>query len=157
MPLGVADRTSFALIGGGWKAAEDKKVSKAEFRDRLHRVMGISKDRMIDLYGMAEHSAPYDSCRFHRLHVPVFNRILVRDPVSMKVLPDGEVGLIELITPYNAIIANLAILSTDLGYIEKEPCPCGSNSPTFGLIGRGGIKKHKGCAITAGEIVRRGK
>lgn len=146
---------SAMLIGGGWKAAEDKKISKEAFRALVSETFGIDKHRMFDLYGMAEHSAPYMTCTEHRIHIPVFNEILIRDPYTLELLPDGQTGLIELITPYNATIANLAILSTDLGYRHDEPCACGNASPTFDIVGRGGIAKHKGCAITAGEIVKR--
>ena len=106
-------------------------------------------------FGMAEHSAPYMECDLHFFHVPVYNRILVRDPVTLEVLPAGQTGLLEFITPFNAMMPNLAILSTDLGYLNAEPCACGRKSPTFTLVGRGGIKKHKGCAITATDLVKR--
>ncbi len=146
---------SRVIIGGGWKAKEDKKVTKNEFQRQTSEALGIPLDNMYDLYGMAEHSAPYLSCTNHRHHVPVFNRILIRNPETMAVCAPGETGLIELVTPYNAMMPNLAILSTDLGYLHPDPCGCGWNSPTFEIVGRGGISKHKGCAITAADIVRR--
>jgi phenylacetate-coenzyme A ligase PaaK-like adenylate-forming protein len=146
---------SRVIIGGGWKAKEDKKVTKHQFQVEVSEALGIPLDNMFDLYGMAEHSAPYLSCKNHRHHVPVFNRILIRDPETMKAVEPGKLGLIELITPYNTMMPNLAILSTDLGYLHKDPCGCGWNSPTFEIVGRGGISKHKGCAITAADIVRR--
>jgi hypothetical protein len=42
-----------------------------------------------------------------------------------------------------------------MGYIDKGPCPCGRRSPTFTLVGRGGVSKHKGCAIHAADIVKK--
>lgn len=146
---------SWMVTGGGWKAAEDKKVSRDYFRQKAASLFGLPLEKIRDGYGMAEHSAPYLECRSHRFHVPAYNRILARDPVTLDVLPPGEKGLLELISPYNAMMPNLAILSTDLGLIDASGCPCGYNSPTFTLLGRGGLTKHKGCAITAGEIVRR--
>ncbi len=146
---------SKVIIGGGWKAKEDKAVTKAQFQQQVSEALGIPMDDMFDLYGMAEHSAPYISCVNHRHHIPVFNRILIRNPETMEVVVDGEHGLIELITPYNAMMPNLAILSTDIGYLHADPCGCGWKSPTFEIVGRGGIAKHKGCAITAADIVRR--
>lgn len=146
---------SWMVTGGGWKAAEDKKVSRDYFRQKAAALFGLPLERIRDGYGMAEHSAPYLECRSHRFHVPAYNRILARDPVTSQVLPPGEKGLLELISPYNAMMPNLAILSTDWGLIDIQRCPCGYNSPTFTLLGRGGLSKHKGCAITASEIVRR--
>jgi phenylacetate-coenzyme A ligase PaaK-like adenylate-forming protein len=147
---------SWMLIGGGWKAAEDKKVTRDQFRQMVTERLGIPDDRIRDLFGMAEHSAPYGDCPKHRFHIPVFNRILSRDPVTMEVLPPGKMGLLEFVTPFNAMMPTLSILSTDLGFINEDPCSCGWSSPTFTLVGRGGLVKHKGCAITATEIVKRG-
>ena len=147
---------SWMVTGGGWKAAEDKNVSRAHFRERATELFGLPPANIRDGYGMAEHCAPYLECREHRFHVPAFCRVLPRDPVTLSPLPPGQVGLLELIAPYNAMMPNLAILTTDMGAIDVAPCPCGYNSPTFTLAGRGGISKHKGCAIHAGEIVRRG-
>jgi hypothetical protein len=147
---------SLMVTGGGWKAAEDRRVSREEFREAVTAHLGIPGDRVRDNYGLAEHSAPYIECPEHRFHVPVFNRVLVRDPVTLDVLPPGDVGLLELITPFNSMMPTLALLTTDLACVERAACGCGRRSPTFVLVGRGGITKHKGCAITAGEIVRRG-
>jgi hypothetical protein len=145
----------YVLTGGGWKAAEDKKVTKEAFYKLLSETMGIKDENVLDGYGMAEHSAPYMECKLHRFHVPVYCRIIIRDPATMKALNPGETGLIELLTPFNAMMPNLSVLSTDIGFLDKEACPCGYKSPTFTLVGRGGLKKHRGCALTASEIVKR--
>ena len=146
---------SWIVTGGGWKAAEDKKVSRERFRERITELLGVPSENIRDGYGLAEHSAPYIDCPLHRFHVPVYNRVIPRDPVTMRVLPPGETGLLELITPYNAMVPNLAVLTTDMGFLDKEPCPCGRASPTFTLVGRGGLAKHKGCAIHAADIIKR--
>jgi phenylacetate-coenzyme A ligase PaaK-like adenylate-forming protein len=144
------------LTGGGWKAAEDKKITREQFRTLCEELLGIPSACQRDAYGMAEHCAPYFECREHRLHVAVFNRIIIRDPVTLAPCPNGQAGLMELITPFNAMMPTLAILSTDYGLIAEEPCPCGFRSPTFTILGRAGLSKHKGCAISASDIVKRG-
>ncbi len=146
---------SYMLTGGGWKAAEDKSITRAQYRELVTQYLGIADENIRDGFGMAEHSAPYIECRLHRFHIPVYNRIYARHPVTLEVLPPGKTGLLEFMTPFNAMMPTLAILSTDLGCIDEEACPCGANSPTFTLIGRGGTAKHKGCAITATDIVKR--
>ena len=146
---------SVILTGGGWKAAEDKKVSRDEFREMCASVFGIPTENMRDGFGMVEHSAPYYECKHHRFHVPAFNRVIVRDPNTMEVLPAGEPGLMQLITPFNAMMPNLSILTTDWCSIDPDPCTCGHTSPTFTLLGRAGNSKHKGCAIHADDIVKR--
>lgn len=146
---------SYVLTGGGWKAAEDKSITREQFRNLLTKTLGIPDENIRDGFGMAEHSAPYMECKHHKFHIPVYNRIIVRDPITDEAVPNGEVGVLELITPFNAMMPNLAILTTDLGFLHKEDCSCGWKSPTFALVGRAGKTKHKGCAITAGEMVRR--
>jgi len=153
-PLKLPDH-SYLLTGGGWKTADEKKVPRDFFRQKATRLLGIQEANIRDGYGMAEHSAPYIECNRHRFHVPFFNRVIIRDPETMAVMPNGQAGLLELVSPFNAMMPNLAILSTDVGYIDEEPCPCGSNAPTFTLVGRGGLTKHKGCAMKAGEILRK--
>lgn len=146
---------SLVMTGGGWKAAEDKKVTREEFRDRVVKALGIPHFRVRDGYGMAEHCAPYMECSEHRFHIPAFCRIFIRHPETMAVQPLGQSGLVELISPWNAMMPNLSVLSTDLGVIDPDPCPCGSNAPTFRILGRAGLSKHKGCAIAADDIVKR--
>jgi phenylacetate-coenzyme A ligase PaaK-like adenylate-forming protein len=145
---------SLVMTGGGWKAAEDKKVSRDFFRKEASRLLGVPQRNIRDGYGFAEHSSPYLECARHRFHVPVYNRVFARDPVTMRILPPGETGLLEFVTPYNAMMPNLALLSTDLGYMNPGRCPCGHNSPAFTLTGRAGLSKHKGCALTAEEVVK---
>ena len=146
---------SMVLTGGGWKAAEQKKVTPEQFRTALGSVFGIDPDNIRDGYGMAEHAAPYVHCREHRFHIPVFCRVIARESVTLEPLPPGEVGMLELVCPFNTMMPNIAILSTDLGAVDRDPCPCGRAAPTFTLSGRAGLRKHKGCAVTADELVRR--
>lgn len=148
-------QNSLILTGGGWKAAEDKKISRDEFRNLCEKWFGIPKNRQRDGYGMAEHCAPYFECRDHKFHVPVYCRLVIRDPVTLKVSPPGEKGIMELITPFNTMMPTLALLTTDYGRLNPEPCSCGWTAPTFELLGRAGVSKHKGCALTANDVVRR--
>jgi len=66
---------SWMVTGGGWKAAEDKKVSREFFRGLASKMLGLPVENIRDGYGMAEHCAPYLECRKHRFHVPVYNRV----------------------------------------------------------------------------------
>lgn len=146
---------SFMFTGGGWKKREDKKITKLQFRELVEEYLGIPDENIRDEYGLAEHGAPYIECKNHRFHVPVYNRVLIRDPFSLEPVSNGTLGLMELITPYNSMMPNLAILTTDFAYIDPSPCDCRKPSPTFTLVGRAGIAKYKGCALTAEEIVKR--
>ena len=83
---------SLIITGGGWKAAEDKMVSREQFRQRCQDAFGIPTEWIRDAYGMAEHSAPYFQCSHHKFHIAVFNRLYARDPINNKVLPAGMIG-----------------------------------------------------------------
>jgi phenylacetate-coenzyme A ligase PaaK-like adenylate-forming protein len=146
---------SAILTGGGWKAAEDKSITRARFRSMLSERLGIPVTRIRDGYGMAEHCAPYMECSAHAFHVPAFCEVLVRNPENNEPVATGEVGLLNLITPFNSMMPTLSLLTTDAGRISPERCTCGANSPTFEILGRAGTTKHKGCALSAADLVRR--
>ena len=146
---------SYVITGGGWKTSEDKRIPKPVFRQKLADKLGLVEANIRDGFGMAEHSAPCVECDHHRFHVPAYSRFIVRNPANNQSCRPGEVGLLSLLTAYNTMMPNVALMSTDVGYIEDSPCPCGKNSPTFMPVGRGGLTKHKGCALTAAEIVKR--
>ncbi|MDA9951116.1 hypothetical protein N9D31_00950 [Oligoflexaceae bacterium] len=146
---------SLMITGGGWKASEDKMITRGEFRRLCESSFGIPEHWQRDAYGMAEHCAPYFECKAHKFHVPVFSHLIIRNPSTYEVLQPGEKGLMELLTPFNAMMPTLALLTTDWASIDPEPCPCGHNAPTFTLLGRAGMSKHKGCAIHADDIVKR--
>jgi phenylacetate-coenzyme A ligase PaaK-like adenylate-forming protein len=148
---------SLILTGGGWKAAEKNALTREQFREMCTEVFSISPQNQRDAFGMAEHSAPYFTCSHHQFHVPVFNRLIIRDPVSLQPLPPDKSGLLQLVTPFNAMMPNLSILSTDWAMMHSKPCDCGKKSPTFQILGRSGLTKHKGCAIHAEDIVKRQK
>ena len=84
--------------------------------------------------------------------MPIYGRLQVVDPLTMKGKPLGEEGLLKLLTPYNTTQPNLAVLSTDLVTLGDN-CPCGVKGPYIASIRRGGKVKHKGCAIAAQEIL----
>jgi hypothetical protein len=86
--------------------------------------------------------------------VPIFGRLAVLDPLTMQPLPHGREGLLQLLTPYNTAHANLSVLATDLAVLA-ENCSCGLKGSYLASIRRGGVRKHKGCAIAAQEILDR--
>jgi len=145
---------SAIITGGGWKLHTGEEVEKATFKSMIAKKLGISPDNIRDTYGMVEHGIPYLDCEYNNFHVPVYSRIIVRDPLSLKVLEENKPGIMQLITPYMHSFPGISLLSTDKAYLHTG-CPCGRKTPYFSLLGRGGIKKHKGCAINAAELLAR--
>ncbi|MCX6258145.1 MAG: acyl-protein synthetase LuxE [Bacteroidia bacterium] len=145
---------SFVIAGGGWKNHAGETMTHKDFALYLEKNIGLPAENVRDTYGMAEHGIPYAACKKGFHHVPIYGRLMVRNPLGMKILPPGEEGLLQLITPFNTAQSNLSVLSTDL-CILKENCTCGMPGLFISSIRRGGIRKHKGCAIAAQEILNK--
>ncbi len=147
-------KESLVITAGGWKDKEDKKIPLEEFRRELKETFGIGEDRLRDVYGFVEHGVPYITCAKGHFHVPVYARAFARKPGTLERLGYGEKGLLHVISPYNLAQPALSILSTDYVVIQKD-CGCGITTDYLELMGRAGVKKHQGCAITATELLTR--
>lgn len=145
---------SVLFSGGGWKNYTGKTISYTEYTNLVKRVLGIDADRIRDVYGMVEHGVPYVTCEYGHFHIPIYSRVCAVSPHTMEILPDGETGLLKLITPYIRSTPALSVLSTDLGYVEGN-CPCGRQGKYLVLKGRAGVKKYAGCGISAAQLLNR--
>lgn len=145
--------SSYVMTGGGWKKSESERIEFDTFLSEVEEVLGIPAGNVRDGYGMVEHGVPYLQCEHHRFHIPTFARAYARDVGTLEVLPFGEVGFLHLLTPYNLAMPALSLLTSDLATIETD-CPCGRETPTISLQGRAGIRKNKGCAISAAQLLK---
>jgi len=152
-PLNFNEK-SYIIIGGGWKIKADKEISKGEFRQLMSKWLGLPAENVRDLFGMVEHGVPYCECERGNMHVPIYSRAAVRDPGSLRILPDGVPGLLHLYTPYLHSFPAISLLTTDVGITGRE-CLCGRNAPYIKVVGRAGIKKHRGCAIRALDLLEK--
>lgn len=140
---------SLAITGGGWKSHRGEEIPFGQFCTELEKNFGIR--RVSDIYGLVEHGIPYFTCEHGRFHVPSCCRIFIRRPGTLECLPEGEAGLMQILSPYMHSVPTISILTSDYAVVER--CTCGLSSPTFRILGRGGVVKHKGCAIKAAEIL----
>lgn len=152
LKLNLSNR-SFIITGGGWKMHKDQEVTKDIFKERVERVLGIPSENIRDLFGMVEHGIPYVDCEHGRLHVPIYARAQTVDPETLLPVDSGQEGLLKLMTPYLSSYPSISLLTTDKAIIE-ENCPCGRAGKTFKITGRAGLAKHKGCAITALDLLK---
>ncbi len=132
---------------------KDQEVTKEIFKDRVEKVLGMPGQNIRDLFGMVEHGIPYVDCEHGRLHVPIYARVRAVDPETLQDLGIGRPGLMHLMTPYLSSYPSISLLATDIGIVEDK-CPCGRPGHTFRVVGRAGLAKHKGCAITALELLK---
>ncbi len=143
---------SWVITGGGWKDSQDRAMDKQKMRALLAGYLGLKTAQVRDLFGMVEHGVPYVDCPLGNFHVPIYGRILVRHPATLELLPYGETGLLQFITPYLSSYPSISLLSSDLGYLQ-ESCSCGLAGPVMHIAGRAGVKKLKGCAISASTLL----
>lgn len=144
---------SFVLTGGGWKTAEDEQIPKAAFIQEVEARLGIPGENVRDGFGLVEHGVPYLECAQHRFHVPAYARAFVRDVADLSLLPDGQVGFLQLVTPYLLSMPAISLLTSDLAVLARD-CPCGRPTATIALMGRAGVRKNKGCAMTAAQMLK---
>ncbi|MBF0500745.1 MAG: acyl-protein synthetase [Candidatus Riflebacteria bacterium] len=144
---------SFVLTGGGWKVDKNREVTKEVFKTVVAKRLGIPPENIRDTFGMVEHGIPYVDCEHGRLHVPIYSRARIIDPETLKPLAFGEPGLLHLMTPYLSSYPSTSLLTTDRATLEPD-CPCGRPGGTIRILGRAGLAKHKGCAITALELLQ---
>lgn len=144
---------SFVHTGGGWKASQNEAIDKDEFRALVSAAFGIPESNIRDGYGLVEHSVPYIECDAHHFHMPTFSRAIVRDVETLAPLGEGETGFLELMSPYIRSMPAHALLTSDLASMHAD-CLCGRATPWIALQGRAGVKKNKGCAIAASELLK---
>lgn len=136
------------IHGGGWKKLQDQAVENIEFRNRTGAVTGIK--RVHNYYGMVEQTGSiFMECDQGHLHASSWSDIIIRDPISFKPLPYGEVGLIQLLSTIPHSYPGHSLLSEDIGRIlGEDDCPCQRKGVYFEVHGRLEQAEIRGCSDT---------
>jgi hypothetical protein len=146
---------AFLMHFGGWKRLADAAVSRDVFMERLGQALGIEPHRVSNIYGFTEQLGviyPDDSRGIKR--APVFSEIIVRDPVTLRPVADGESGLLEFITPLPHSYPGVAIMLDDMGRIvSREPGEDGRSGTGFEVLGRAAEAEVRGCGDTLPDRV----
>lgn len=148
---------SVITLGGGWKQFYAQKVAKQEFYALVKEILGIDESHIFEFFGAAEHPILYTDCRCHHFHVPVYGRVIIRDVDTLEPVKNGQVGLINLLTPMVDSVPILSIMTDDLGILHSEGCECGEKSPWLEILGRVGIKDIITCAAGADKVLNGGE
>ena len=131
---------------GGWKKLESEKISKELFNQQLAECFGIEPVDVIDIYGFTEQMGlNYPDCPCGCKHESSYVKVLVRDVVTNKVLPAGEEGKLEFITPVPHSYPGNSVLTDDLGMIIDGECPYGRAGKRFKILGRLKKAEIRGC------------
>ena len=146
--------TSKIMLGGGWKQFYREAVDKQEFYDMAKKVFGVDDSDIVEFYGAVEHPILYCDCERHHFHIPVYSRVIIRDPETLEPLPHGKTGLVNLISPMIRATPILSVMTDDLGVLhDGSECGCGVDAPFLEIIGRVGLKEIKTCAAGAAEFL----
>ncbi len=146
-------RGSILTLGGGWKQFQAERISKEDFYALAYEVLGIEKENIIEFFGAVEHPVMWTQCKNHHFHVPNYARVIIRDSDTLAPLPNGQVGIINLITPMCRATPLTSVMTDDLGILHDNDCNCGISSPYLEILGRVGIEDIKTCAAGAEELL----
>ncbi len=142
------------MLAGGWKQFYTEQVDKKSFYALAYKVLNISEENIFEFFGAVEHPIMYCDCEKHHFHIPVYSRVIIRDVNTLKPLKNGQVGLINLITPMVKATPILSVMTDDLGVLhDGNTCGCGISSPYLEIVGRVGLKDIKTCAAGAAEFL----
>ena len=131
---------------GGWKKLESERISKELFNQQLADCFGIEPMDVIDIYGFTEQMGlNYPDCPCGCKHESSYVKVLVRDVVTNEVLPAGEEGKLEFITPIPHSYPGDLVLTDDLGMIIDGECPYGRAGKRFKILGRLKKAEIRGC------------
>ena len=146
---------SMITLGGGWKQFYAEKVDKQDFYTLVKEVLDIDEDHIVEFFGAVEHPILYTDCKCHHFHVPVYSRIIIRNPDDFSPVEHGKIGLVNLLSPMIHSAPLLSVMTDDLGILPKEKCPCGASSPWIEIIGRVGVSDIVTCAAGADEYLKK--
>ena len=131
---------------GGWKKLESEKIDKELFNEQLSDCFGLEPVDVIDIYGFTEQMGlNYPDCPCGCKHASSYVRVLARDVVTGEVLPAGQEGKMEFVTPIPHSYPGNAVLTDDLGVVYGEPCPYGRPGTRFKISGRLKKAEIRGC------------
>jgi len=149
LPLPAGSRI---LDTGGYKG-RTREVPRDEFQELLCRTFGLSRDSLLNEYGMTELSSqfyesrlpgtPLRDPRANIKFMPPWVRALAIDPDTLQPLPAGERGMLRILDLAN-LESVMAIQTEDIGRAWQD---------RIELIGRAEGADLRGCSLLTETIV----
>lgn len=136
------------IHSGGWKKLTDQQVDNATFKRALQQTCGLT--RVHNFYGMAEQvGSVFVECEAGHLHAPQLADVVIRDPYTLAPLPQGQTGLIQVLSAIPSSYPGHSILTEDKGQVlGTDDCPCGRKGRYFEVHGRLPKTEVRGCSDT---------
>jgi phenylacetate-coenzyme A ligase PaaK-like adenylate-forming protein len=138
------------LHSGGWKQLSNMQVSKSVFAAGVAEVFGCEPAVVRDFYGMIEQvGVVFVDCEAGHKHSPNFAEVAMRDFVSLRPVPIGGTGLIQVMSALPASYPGQALLTEDVGTVlGYDDCPCGRKGMYFCFRSRVERAEVRGCGDT---------
>lgn len=130
-----------------------REISRPELYQLISTRLGVPEHQIVAEYGMTELSSQlYDSSlrdhwrgngRPRRLMAPPWLKVEVVDPVTLKPVPQGSIGLVRFFDLANLFSVS-SIVTSDLGRISEGGLE---------LLGRATEAEARGCSLTTEEML----
>jgi hypothetical protein len=135
------------LHSGGWKRLLDQAVEKDRFNEQLARVVGCSPNCIVDFYGMVESvGIIFPDCVHGNKHAPVYGDVIVRDPLTLESVAEGEHGIVQVCSVLPTSFPGNLLLTEDLAHVVSyDGCACGRRGVSFRFSGRVPKAEVRGC------------
>lgn len=147
---GEIDLSQAVLIhSGGWKKLADEAVDNQEFKQVFRERTGIT--RIHNFYGMVEQvGSVFMEDTDGYLRPPNFADVIIRDPETWLPAPDGNVGVIQVISALPTSYPGHSILTEDLGIVHghRDPSETAWGGKRLEVIGRVPRAELRGCSDT---------
>lgn len=140
---------------GGWKKLEERKVDRARLAAAAAAVFDVPPDRIVDTYGFTEQMGTvHPECPAGRKHAPAYADVLVRDPLTLQCLLDGEAGVGQFVSLVPSSYPGFSILTDDIvKVLGRDTCSCGRLGTTFEVLGRHKSAEIRGCGDVLAEKI----
>ena len=135
------------LHSGGWKRLQEQAVTREVFAAGVAEVFGCSADRVLDFYGMVENvGVIYPDCAYGHKHVPAFAAVIVRDPLTLRPVAEGQQGLVQVCSVLPTSFPGFLVLTDDIAeVIHYDGCACGRRGISFRFVKRVPQAEIRGC------------
>jgi long-chain-fatty-acid---luciferin-component ligase len=143
------------ITAGGWKKFSGEKIEREPFTDLVSENLGIRKENVFDLFNQVELNTVIFECEHKKKHIPPWLRVIVRNPVTLEEVPDGEIGILSYLDS-SALSYTCFILSDDFGRVTTG-CTCGRTGQVVEIVRRVNRVETKGCAVKIDSKTLKGK
>lgn len=121
----------------------------------MTNVFGVEKNNIIDFYGFTEQMGLlYGSVGESFKTTPTYSEIIVRDFQTLRPAKDGDLGLIQILTPLPNSYPGISVLTEDVGVVlARGEDEFGRIGTHFEIRGRAKDAEIRGCGDIMAEYI----